>query len=120
MWKTLALAFALAGLAAVPAHAHARLIRAQPRVGSTLAASPTDLRLQFSETLLPGQAHVTLKAADGHTVALGPISLDLANPRIAVAPVPVALAPGAYRVDWDVTSTDTHETYGDFTFRVGR
>jgi copper resistance protein C len=120
MWKSLTLALALTALTVVPASAHARLIRAQPRVGSTLAASPTELRLLFSESLLAAKSLVTLKAADGRQIALGRLGLDPSDHRVAVVPIPAPLAPGTYRVTWDVTSEDTHETWGDFTFRLGR
>ena len=94
MLKTLALALALTALAASAADAHARLLRAQPRVGSTLAAAPTELRLLFSESLQPAASHVSLKAADGRAVPLGPLSLDPANPKLAVVPIRAPLEPG--------------------------
>ena len=31
-----------------------------------------------------------------------------------------ALPPGTYRVEWGMTSTDTHHTDGDFSFKVAR
>jgi methionine-rich copper-binding protein CopC len=120
MWKAVTLALAVASLATASADAHARLIRAQPRVGSTVAASPTELRLLFSESLEVARSSVTLTDSAGRAVALGPLSLDPANHRVAVAPIQGVLSPGVYRVKWDVTSTDTHSTYGDFTFRLGR
>jgi hypothetical protein len=100
------------------AEAHARLIRAAPRVGATVKASPSELRLLFSERIVPARSSVALSGPDGRPVALGPISVDPKDHRVVVAAVPRPLAPGAYRVAWDMTSEDTHETNGDFVFRI--
>jgi hypothetical protein len=41
---------------------------------------------------------------------------DQAVLRVSLQP----LAPGRYRVEWRVTSVDTHSSKGDYTFRVGK
>ena len=101
------------------AQAHALLDRAQPRVGSTVATAPTELRLRFSEAAEPSFSRITLAKKDGETIALDPVVRDPDDERTLVVPIPVALAPGTYRVSWRAVSRDTHITTGDFSFQVG-
>ncbi|HEV2530400.1 copper resistance protein CopC [Phenylobacterium sp.] len=117
MRKTYLIAGVAIALWAGQASAHARLLHAAPRVGATVAQSPSELRLAFSESIDPAQSSVSLSGPHG-LVALGRLRLDAADKRIAVATVPVRLAPGAYRVQWSVISLDTHHTEGDFRFKV--
>jgi hypothetical protein len=118
MRRTILLAAAIAALGATQAHAHARLIHATPRVGSTVSASPHELRLLFSESIDPAQSSVNLSTRDERAVALGPLSLDAKDHRVVVVAVPTTLASGTYHVEWRMTSMDTHRTEGDFTFNV--
>ncbi|WP_297696240.1 copper resistance protein CopC [Phenylobacterium sp.] len=115
----LALAALIALAGAGPALAHARLLHAIPRVGSTVKIAPRDLELSFSESIDVGGSSVTLLGPSGR-VATGPLTRDPADPRIVHVPVKRALPPGTYRVEWGMTSTDTHHTDGDFSFKVAR
>ena len=116
--RPLAVAMALA-LAAAPiaARAHAFLGRAEPRVGSVVAAAPPTIRLRFTQGVVAPFCRVTVTGPPGfggagapHAVAGDPLSLavDLRGP----AP------PGTYVVRWRVLSVDTHVTEGDFSFEV--
>ena len=116
---TFALAAILAAtLCAGEAAAHARLIHASPRVGATLTQAPGELRLSFSEKIDPAGSAVVLIAPDGARAALGALRLDARDPHVVVAPVPVRLAPGRYRVQWTALSVDSHQTQGDFRFSI--
>ncbi|MDE2487245.1 MAG: copper resistance protein CopC [Alphaproteobacteria bacterium] len=117
MLRPMLLALAVSALAAGEASAHARLIHADPRVGSTVAA-PGQLRLFFSETVLPAKSSVALLGPGARAVPLGPLTLDAKDPRIVVVGVPERLAPGAYKVQWGMTTADTHHTEGSFGFKV--
>lgn len=117
MTRTLLLALGLAALCAGAAQAHARLLRADPRVGSTVAA-PQALRLFFSETIVPARSSVALSGPGGKPAPLGGIGLDPKDPRVVVVPVTARLAPGAYHVAWRMHTPDTHTTEGDFVFKV--
>lgn len=130
MRRLFLLLFAAAWLAhAGPAAAHAMLEQASPRVGSTVADSPKELRLHFSEAVEPAFSTIALTAkgggggggggGDGGAVALGAVALDPNDARTLVVAVPAPLAPGVYRVNWRAVSRDTHTTRGDFTFEVG-
>jgi hypothetical protein len=117
MRQTILIAAALSLFAAGAAEAHARLLMAAPRAGETIKASPTALRLSFSETIDGKQTSVTLKGADGKAIATGPLHADK---RMVVVPLPERLAPGAYKVEWRATSADMHHTEGDYAFTVKR
>lgn len=119
MLRSLVLAALVAFAGARPALAHARLIHAIPRVGSTVTASPTELELFFSESIDLAGSNVTLSGPGGR-VATGPPRLDPAAPRVVHVPLKSPLPPGAYRVEWGMTSTDSHHTDGDFRFKVAR
>ena len=112
--------FSLAGLLALasPAFAHARLETAIPTVGGTVASSPVELRLHFSEGVEPHFSGVTLTDASGGAVALGKPAVDPADKSILVMPVAAPLKPGVYTVTWHAVSVDTHKTQGTYSFTV--
>lgn len=102
---------------AVAAQAHAFLDHANPAVGSRVGATPTLIRLWFTEPLEPALSSIQVLGPGGEHVEDGPqqVGPDERN-RLSVAVKP--LAPGRYRVVWRVVSVDTHVTNGDFTFEV--
>jgi copper transport protein len=97
--------------------AHATLLRAEPAAGSHLAASPSLVRLVFSEAMEPALAQLLLVGADGQTTKLAS-SGDPHDVNAIIAPVS-ALAGGAYRLRWRVVSADGHPVEGSYTFTVG-
>lgn len=114
-----------AGLAAVvlgaltatphPAHAHAFLDHAEPRVGSTIHGAPPALTLTFTEPIEPKFCRITLFAGDDHAIDAG--ALENPGPQVLRLAVP-ALPPGDYTVHWAVTSVDTHQTEGKYEFTI--
>jgi hypothetical protein len=115
--RTVLFAAALSLIAAGLADAHARLLKSAPAKGATVAA-PTSLRLSFSEDIVPAQSSVSLAGADKKPVHTGPIALDPKDKHAVVVPVSGKLAPGAYRLDWSMTSADGHTMTGAFAFKV--
>ncbi|MEO8334406.1 MAG: copper resistance protein CopC [bacterium] len=97
--------------------AHATLLRSEPAAGSHLAASPSLVRLVFSEEMEPALAQLMLVGGDGHSVKLASTG-DPHDVNAIVAPVS-GLAVGAYRLRWRVVSADGHPVEGSFTFTVG-
>jgi hypothetical protein len=112
----LLLAAVLAAAAATEAAAHARLIKSDPKAGSTVGA-PKALKLWFSETIVPAQSKVAVVGPAG-PVATGKLAADPKNPRLVSVPVTAALAPGAYKVNWTMKTEDTHVMEGGFGFKV--
>jgi hypothetical protein len=103
---------ALAGSAA----AHSLLLESTPAAGATLSASPARLVLRFNNRIEKSLSAVRLVDAQG---VARPLVIDVgAGPAERVtAPVP-PLAPGPWRVEWQVLSTDGHVVSGRFEFRV--
>ena len=112
------LAAACMALAAALAHAHAFLERAEPRVGSHVAAAPSEVKLWFREALETAFSSVTVTDASGQRVDRDDARVDAAQKgllRVSLQSLP----PGAYTVHWRAVSIDTHVTQGQFVFRVG-
>jgi methionine-rich copper-binding protein CopC len=108
MLLTLALSTAIAD-------AHAQLQRSSPRVGSTVASAPSEVRLWFTQALEPKFTTAQLRSGSGAVVASG--AVDTADPKQVVIRVP-ALPAGSYKVFWKVLSVDAHRTEGSFGFEV--
>jgi copper resistance protein C len=108
---------AACALASAAAKAHALLDHAQPVVGSTVAAPPSQLRIWFTEALEPAFSTIAVTDAQGHEMGRGKAKLDPANPQLLVLDL-APLAPGTYHVVWRVIAIDTHVTHGDFEFTV--
>jgi copper resistance protein C len=102
----------------VAAFAHAHLDHASPAAGSTVAKSPDEVSLWFTEALEAKFSTIEVRDAQGKSVQAGSATLardNTAQLRVPLKPLP----PGTYKVIWRVLSVDTHRTQGDFTFRVG-
>jgi methionine-rich copper-binding protein CopC len=115
----IALAAALIfGTFSTAAFAHAQLRRAVPAVGSTVAGSPQEIRLQFSEAVEPRFSSVALTTQAGAPIPIGKAATDPSDGAVLVVKVGRALQPGTYEVTWRVVSADTHKTQGSFSFTV--
>jgi methionine-rich copper-binding protein CopC len=117
MRNTLILSLALSLAVAGAASAHARLITAAPKAGTTVAA-PKDLKLTYSESIVAAGSSVSLADAKGGAVATGPLAVDAKNKRLVTVPVTAKLAPGVYKVNWSMKSEDGHTMSGGFGFTV--
>jgi len=119
--RRLALAGVLALAAVVRfyavASAHVTLVSTRPAANSTLTASPTSIRLEFSEPMEPAVAHVILVSPDGRSTPLSLVN-DPHDAHFIVGATPT-LGPGTYRVEWHVLSEDGHPVGGSFVFSVG-
>ena len=98
--------------------AHAFLQHAEPGVGSTVASSPNEVKIQFTEAVEPALSKIQVFAPSGKEVDKGDVHVDSSDPALLKVSLP-PLGPGTYRVAWRVVSVDTHVTSGSFTFQVG-
>jgi copper resistance protein C len=103
---------------ALPAFAHAQLIRAVPAAGGTLHAAPSEVTLRFSEKLEPSFSSVVVRDSTGKQIDKGDGKVDKRDRMVIRASLP-SLEPGVYKVEWKAVSADTHKVSGDFTFKVG-
>lgn len=117
-WRAAIVAAAI-GASGMAAQAHAFLDHAQPRVGSTLATAPADVKLWFTEKLEPAFSTVSVVDVNGKRVDGGKPQVDPKDPMLLRTSLG-KLAPGEYTVVWRAVSVDTHATEGRFTFRVER
>ncbi len=97
--------------------AHAFLQQAEPEVGSTVRASPNEVKIRFSEKIEPAFSKIQVFAASGKEVDKGDVHLDRSDPALLVVSLP-KLGAGTYKVVWRVASIDTHVTEGNFSFHV--
>ena len=105
----------LVALATTGARAHAFLDHASPLVGSTVGAAQHEVTLSFTQSLEPAFSSVQVTDAKGARVDQGKAQISGSTMRIGLK----SLAPGTYRVRWQVLSVDTHKTQGSFSFQVG-
>ena len=100
------------------AEAHAFLSHASPLVGSTVPSAPPVLTLDYTEGVETAFRTVVVKNAAGARVDNNDLHNAPGNQKRILLGLP-PLKPGAYTVEWHVTSVDTHKTEGTFTFSVG-
>ncbi|MGE0878965.1 MAG: copper resistance CopC/CopD family protein [Acidimicrobiia bacterium] len=105
----------IVGPIAGPASAHAQLLSTDPTSGTRVETAPTEIRLNFSESVTLPKNAVQLTDRDRQPVKVGDVRLDGTS---VVAPLP-ALANGGYVVTYRVVSSDSHPITGTFTFAVG-
>jgi hypothetical protein len=117
MRKVLLAAALLSLIGAAQAQAHARLLKSTPAKGATVA-SPTALRLSYSEDIVAAQSSVAVSGPDAKPAPTGPIALDAKDKHVVLVPVTGKLAAGSYKVDWSMHSADGHTMTGTFAFKV--
>jgi methionine-rich copper-binding protein CopC len=100
-----------------PAFAHAHLQSAEPAVGSTVEAAPTNVTCNFTEALEPHFSKLEVQDAAGKRVDSGDMHLASGNGKQMLVGLP-KLGAGVYTVIWHATSVDTHKSDGRFTFTV--
>jgi copper resistance protein C len=100
-----------------PAHAHAFPDHSDPRVGSTIDRSPSQVRIWFDGEIEPPFSTARVESDDQRRVDQGDARVNPSDGRLLEVSVP-PLAPGRYRVYWSVIARDGHRTEGDFRFRV--
>lgn len=102
---------------AAPVLAHAFLDHAEPAVGAKIAASPTQVKIWFTEEVEPAFTAVQVFDAVGKEVDKKDVQQDAKDKKLMSVSVP-QLAPGVYKVTWQAVAADTHKTTGSFTFTV--
>jgi methionine-rich copper-binding protein CopC len=105
-------------LAQSNASAHAFLDRAVPSVGGTVSGSPREIRLFFTQGVVPAFSGVRIASETGTTISTGKVAVDPSDPTIVIVRLGRTLPPGSYTVSWHVVSVDTHPTQGTFRFTV--
>jgi len=99
------------------AFAHAHLTKSAPADKATVATSPAELDLHFSEELDITFSGLKIIGPDKAVVKTGNAMLMDAGKTLMV-PLPETLGPGSYAVEWHVLSTDGHKSSGTYGFTV--
>ena len=98
------------------AEAHAMLVSAYPQPGATLASTPVEIRLTFSERIGLGSTiqlfGSRFRAVPGVTSGLDPAAPD------ELRAFPPQLVPDVYTVEWSAVSADSHVVTGSYQFEV--
>lgn len=104
-----------ASLVVAPADAHAVLLESSPAQKSAVAGPDVPIKLRFNVRIDALRSRLTLIRPDGTTQALEIAKQTPADSLVAAAP---GLAPGAYRLRWQVLASDGHITRGEIPFTV--
>lgn len=97
------------------ATAHALVVEASPAVDGSVAGPEIDIALRFNSRLDHRRSLLTLIGPDGTERRLA-LSQDSAPDTLQAKAIDVA--PGAYKLRWQVLAVDGHITRGDIPFHV--
>ena len=98
---------AVALIVALPgtgAFAHAELSKSEPPAGGSLASTPAQLTLTFSQNLVPSQSWVAIRDALGGDTQLA-VTVDPNDRKVMRATTP-QLPPGNYTIRWQSLSAE--------------
>jgi methionine-rich copper-binding protein CopC len=107
-------------LVAAAAWGHAKLLRAVPAPGSTIARAPTVVRVWFNDELDPVRSGISVWNARAQRVDDGRGGVDLTDlDRMSMTIALKPVGPGRYTVRWRaVSADDLFVSTGAFTFIV--
>ncbi len=97
--------------------AHAFPDHSDPKVGSTVSVSPSQVRIWFDGDLEPAFSTLMVHNADGKMIDKQDSRVGTADPKLLQVTVP-PLPAGKYLVIWNVVARDGHRTNGQFTFTI--
>ncbi len=111
----LAGALALGLVTPLFASAHSLLLGSTPPADAVVAGSPGRLTLRFNNRIEKRLCRLRMVDGAGAARDLTPLGDGPADRLEAALP---ALGAGAYRVEWQVLSTDGHVVSGRFSFKI--
>jgi len=97
---------------------HLRLVATSPAADSTVAGSPAEIRLFFSEAPQMRGTTVRLTRGAEELVASTDATADPEDAKELFIRPSAPLTPGTYTVHWRVIAQDGHTQRGTFEFRV--
>jgi methionine-rich copper-binding protein CopC len=110
-----ALAWLLAAIGSAPAIAHAVILAANPAPDATVRGRELPVVLRFNSRIDRERSRLSLLRPDHSTLIL-PLD-DRSGPDTLAAHL-AGLAPGRYRLRWQVLGLDGHITRGDIPFEI--
>ncbi|HKW53056.1 MAG TPA: copper resistance CopC family protein [Stellaceae bacterium] len=100
----------------LPAAAHAIIVSSEPAVDAVVRPPSLPVLLRFNSRIDRERSRLTLLRPDGSSQ---PLLLAPAGRPDTLAAKVDGLAPGRYRLRWQVLAIDGHITRGDIPFAVG-
>jgi copper resistance protein C len=97
------------------ARAHAIVVSSQPAANAVVHGTTVEVVLRFNSRIDQERSRLLLVRADGSSTTL---ELNGAPNPDTLATTVGELAPGAYRLHWQVLAIDGHITRGDIPFTV--
>ncbi|WP_207539310.1 copper resistance CopC family protein [Sabulicella rubraurantiaca] len=105
-----------------PARAHALVIGSEPASGARLPEGPREAVVRFNSRIDRERSQLLLaprREAAGGTADEQRLDLVSGGPDTELRATLPPLAPGAWRLRWQVLALDGHITRGDIPFTVG-
>lgn len=96
---------------------HAFPDHSDPKVGSTITASPVKVSIWFDGELEPVFCMITVKDMSGRKVDKGDGHVNTSDATLLEASLP-SLPAGTYQVAWSVVARDGHRTEGNYLFTI--
>lgn len=96
---------------------HAFPDHSDPKVGSTVSGSPSQVRIWFDGDIEPVFSTIMVHTMDGRMIDKRDGHVDAKDFTLLEVTVP-SLSPGQYLVIWSVIARDGHHTIGQYTFTV--
>ncbi len=100
---------------ASPVLGHAIVIDSTPKAGSTLPAGPFEIAIRFNSRIDVGRSSLTILDAERRVTTLSVKPTTEPDLLLGLGP---PLAPGKYRIRWQVLALDGHITRGDISVSV--
>ena len=107
-------------LLATSANAHPKLKSSSPTADVSSKASPTEIKLSFSEGVIAKFSGLEIKNESGKAIATGTPLTGPNDQKQLIVPLSAPLAAGRYTVTWHAVSEDTHRVKGQYSFGVDR
>jgi copper transport protein len=105
--------------AAIPASAHAALLKTSPGDGTIVKTAPAQVEMEFSEGVLLSDDSIQVLGPDGSRADTGKPHATAAGSTTAAVSLRSGLKKGTYVVAWKAVSADSHPVAGAFTFSIG-
>ena len=99
------------------ASAHATVVSSTPADGSSVATSPAEVTITFSESITASAGGLSVLDSSGTRVVDG--TSRVVDGRTLSAQIPKELSPGTYVMTYRVLSADGHPVSGSSIFAVG-
>jgi methionine-rich copper-binding protein CopC len=105
----------VAGLLSTNADGHAIVTESSPPANSTIAGPDVQIKLRFNARIDHSRSRLVLESSSGAQTPLPIRDNGAADALVAEAK---GLAPGSYKLHWQVLANDGHITSGQIRFSV--